>query len=165
LQSGLGITAHALGSAIAAPLAGRVVTRVGRPLVLAGTVTWAAGAVVLAVAAEHGSGLVFAPALFVMGLGSGAIVTPNQALSLMEVDPVGGSTAGGVLQTAQRIGLAVGQAVVGSVFFASLGGGDFGHALRMAVLAALAFVVMAGMVGFGDLVRNRRRTAVETPPR
>jgi EmrB/QacA subfamily drug resistance transporter len=165
LQSGLGITAHALGSAIAAPLAGRVVTRVGRPLVLAGTVTWAAGAGVLALEAQHGSGLLFAPALFVMGLGSGAIVTPNQALSLMEVDPVGGSTAGGVLQTAQRIGLAVGQAVVGTVFFASLGGGDFGHALRMAVLAALAFVVMAGTVGLADLMRNRRRAAFESPPR
>jgi EmrB/QacA subfamily drug resistance transporter len=159
LQSGLGITAYALGSATAAPLAGRVVTRIGRPLVLGGTVTWVAGAVALAFAAEHGSGLAFAPELFVMGLGAGAIVTPNQALTLMEVDPVTGSTAGGVLQTAQRIGLAVGQAVVGSVFFASLGSGDFGHALRMAVLAALAFVGTAAVVGFADLVYNGRRQA------
>ena len=35
-QSGLGVTAYALGSAVAAPLAGRVVTRIGRPLLLAG---------------------------------------------------------------------------------------------------------------------------------
>jgi MFS family permease len=160
LQSGLGITAHALGSAIAAPLAGRIVTRIGRPLVVAGTVTWGAGAVGLAVAAADGSGLLFAPALFVMGLGSGAIVTPNQALTLMEVDPVTGSTAGGVLQTAQRIGLAIGQAVVGSVFFASIGNGDYGHALRMAVLAALIFVAVSAAVGMGDLLRNRRRLAV-----
>jgi hypothetical protein len=95
-----------------------------------------------------------------MGLGSGAIVTPNQALTLMEVDPVTGSTAGGVLQTAQRIGLAIGQAVVGSVFFASIGNGDYGHALRMAILAALIFVALSATVGMGDLLRSRRRQAL-----
>jgi EmrB/QacA subfamily drug resistance transporter len=157
LQSGLGITAHAIGSAIAAPLAGRIVTRVGRPLVLAGTLTWGAGAAGLAAAAAHGSGLLFAPALFVMGLGAGSIITPNQALTLMEVDPVTGSTAGGVLQTAQRIGLAIGQSVVGAVFFASIGNNNYGHALRMATLTALAFVIVSAVVGVGDLLRNRRR--------
>jgi EmrB/QacA subfamily drug resistance transporter len=166
LQSGLGVTAYALGSAIAAPLAGRVVTRIGRPLVVAATVTFGAGAIALALIAGNappaGVALVFAPALFIMGAGSGAIITPNQALTLMEVDPVTGSTAGGVLQTAQRIGLAVGQAVIGAVFFASLGGAGttaqrYGHALRSAIMAALAFVALAGFVGATDLVRNRRR--------
>jgi EmrB/QacA subfamily drug resistance transporter len=162
LESGLAVTAYALGSAISAPLAGRVVTRVGRPLVVAATATWGAGAVALALLTGHassGAGLLFAPALFVMGVGAGSIVTPNQALSLMEVDPVTGSTAGGVLQTAQRIGLAIGQAVVGSVFFASLGAGVAGydHAFRMATLTALAFVIVAAVVGLGDLVHSARR--------
>jgi EmrB/QacA subfamily drug resistance transporter len=160
LQSGLGVTSYAIGSAIAAPLAGRIVTRIGRPLVIAGTITWAAGAAGLAIATAHGSGLVFAPALFVMGLGAGSIITPNQALTLMEVDPVTGSTAGGVLQTAQRIGLAIGQAVVGAVFFASIGHDDYGNALRMATLAALGFVVLSAIVGTADLLRNRRRVAL-----
>lgn len=166
LQSGLGVTAYALGSAIAAPLAGRVVTRIGRPLVVAATVTFGVGAVALALLAAHapasGVAVVFAPALFIMGAGSGAIITPNQALTLMEVDPVTGSTAGGVLQTAQRIGLAIGQAVIGAVFFGSVGGPGatserYGHALRAAVVAALAFVALAAAVGATDLVRNRRR--------
>jgi MFS family permease len=161
LQSGLGVTAYAVGSAVSAPLAGRIVNRVGRPLVVAGTVTWSAGAGALALIAEHGSAgqvaFLFAPALFVMGLGAGAIVTPNQALSLMEVDPVTGSTAGGVLQTAQRIGLAVGQAVVSSVFFASLGAAGYGHAFRMATLAAIGFVCLAAAVGVTDLALSRNR--------
>jgi EmrB/QacA subfamily drug resistance transporter len=176
LESGLGITAYAIGSGISAPLAGRIVSRVGRPLVLAGTVTWGAGAAVLAVLAGHGSGghvaLLFAPALFVMGIGTGAIITPNQALTLMEVDPVYGSTAGGMLQTSQRIGLSIGQAVVGSVFFASLGTGDYAHAFRMATLAGLGFIALAALVGFVDLVRGRttRRSdqepmALAQPPR
>ena len=166
LQSGLGITTYALGSAIAAPLAGRYVTRVGRPLVVGATLMFGAGAAALAVLAEHASAsnaaLVLAPALFVMGIGSGAIITPNQALTLMEVDPVTGSTAGGVLQTAQRIGLAVGQAVIGAVFFAGVAGAGekvtrYGDALRTAIIATLGFVALAAVVGVSDLLRNRRR--------
>jgi EmrB/QacA subfamily drug resistance transporter len=166
LQSGLGVTAYALGSAIAAPLAGRVVTRIGRPLVLVAAVTFGVGSVVLALVVAHAPtsavALVLAPALFVMGAGSGALITPNQALTLMEVDPVTGSTAGGVLQTAQRIGLAIGQAVIGAVFFANVAGAGsaahrYGHALRESVTVALAFVTLAIVVGIVDLVLNRRR--------
>jgi EmrB/QacA subfamily drug resistance transporter len=166
LESGLGVTAYAVGSAIAAPLAGRVVTRIGRPLLVAATVTFGAGTLALAVLAGHAPSssvaLAFAPALFVIGVGSGAMITPNQALTLMEIDPVTGSTAGGVLQTAQRIGLAVGQAVIGAVFFATIGTSGstaerYGDALRTASLVTLGFVAVAAAVGIADLARNRRR--------
>ncbi|HJQ47223.1 MAG TPA: MFS transporter [Amycolatopsis sp.] len=169
LQAGLGATAYALGNAAAAPLAGRFVMRVGRPLVVAATVMYAVGAVALAVVAAHAPAqhvaLILAPALFVMGLGAGAIVTPNQTLSLLEVDPVMGSTAGGVLQTAQRIGLAIGQAVIGTVFFASVGTTGtgamrYGDALGAALVVAIGFVAVAAVVGVADLVRTRRREQV-----
>jgi hypothetical protein len=80
----------------------------------------------------------------------------------MEIDPVTGSTAGGVLQTAQRIGLAVGQAVIGAVFFASIGmsgpaAARYGDALRTALLVTLGFVAVAAVVGIADLTRNRER--------
>jgi hypothetical protein len=94
-----------------------------------------------------------------MGLGSGALITPNQTLTLAAVDPASGSTAGGVLQTAQRIGLTVGQAVVGAVFFASLSGtgqAAYAGALVAAVGAALVFVVLALAVGGLALLRNGR---------
>jgi hypothetical protein len=138
-----------------------VVTRIGRPLVVRGTLMFGLGAVVLVILTGHDLGrdaaLVLAPALFVMGLGSGAVITPNQALSLMEVDPLMGGTAGGVLQTAQRIGLAVGQAVVGAVFFAQLhSSGHYGDAITGAVLTALAFVSAALLIGLVDLARGRR---------
>ena len=165
LASGLGVTGYAVGSAVSAPLAGRVVSRIGRPLVVAGATTFGLGAVLLALLADHAvhghAALVLAPALFVMGVGSGAVITPNQALTLMEVDPVTGSTAGGVLQTAQRIGLAIGQAVIGAVFFAGVhvSGSTpdrYTHALRSAVVAALCFIVVAVVVGVIDLARNHR---------
>ena len=154
LQSGLGVTAYALGSAIGAPLAGRVVTKLGRPLLLIGLAAFGIGAVGLAVLAGHGA-VALSPALFVMGAGSGAIITPNQALTLMHVDPVTGSTAGGVLQTAQRIGLAIGQALIGATFFTALGDGRYAHALRLGVGAALIFLVLAAAVSLADLLRAR----------
>ena len=84
------------------------------------------GAIGLAAIAPHvppeHAGRFLAIPLFVMGCGQGALVTPNQTLALMDVDPTMGSTAGGVLQTGQRIGLAIGQAVIGAVFFSSLSG-------------------------------------------
>jgi EmrB/QacA subfamily drug resistance transporter len=156
LQSGLGVTAYALGSAVAAPLTGRVVTRIGRPLLLAGLASFAVGATTLAILAGHGAAAL-APALFLMGAGSGAVVTPNQALTLMQVDPVDGSTAGGVLQTAQRIGIAIGQATIGATFFAGLDGGGYPHALRVGIAAALTFLVIATAISLADLVRTRRR--------
>ena len=169
--SGLGVTALALGSAVAAPLAGRVVTKIGRPLVVGAMLTFGVGAAALGVLAGHASAghaaLVLGPALFVMGVGSGAVITPNQALTLMEVDPVTGSTAGGVLQTAQRIGLAIGQAVIGAVFFAGVRTSGstahrYTHGLRLAVVAALCFVAIAAVVGLVDLARNHRRS-LEVP--
>src|ERR1700712_3842640 len=95
-----------------------------------------------AVPVEHAT-LALAGPLFLMGLGTGGLITPNQALTLMDVDPVVGSTAGGVLQTAQRVGLAIGQAVIGAVFFASISGSGpsaYSRALGTAVIVALGFV-------------------------
>ena len=69
---------------------------------------------------DMNAALALAVPLFVLGLGAGGVITPNQTLTLVDVDPVTGGTAGGVLQTSQRIGAAIGQAVVGAAFFAAL---------------------------------------------
>jgi hypothetical protein len=97
-----------------------------------------------------------------MGCGQGALITPNQTLALMDVDPQMGSTAGGVLQTGQRIGLAIGQALIGAVFFSSLTGSsaeDYARALGHAVVAAICFVAVSVAIGVNDLLRARRRTS------
>jgi EmrB/QacA subfamily drug resistance transporter len=164
IESALGVTAYAVGAAVSAPLCGRFVTRIGRPLVVGGAVMFGIGAIGLAaiaphVPAEH-AGRFLAIPLFVMGCGQGALVTPNQTLSLMDVDPMMGSAAGGVLQTGQRIGLAIGQAVIGAVFFSSLSGtghAAYSDALRNAVVVALFFVALAVAIGVNDLLRARQR--------
>ncbi|MGN6250549.1 MAG: MFS transporter [Marmoricola sp.] len=165
LHSALGVTAYAVGSAVSAPLAGRFVTRIGRPLVVVAATTFGVGAVLLGVVAHlHPSSdaaLLFAGPLFVMGAGSGAVITPNQTLTLTDVDPVVGSTAGGVLQTSQRIGLAIGQAVIGAVFFGAITGSGpaaYGTAIATAVVASLGFVTLAVVVGVIDLRLSHKRT-------
>ncbi len=171
LQAGLGVTAFAAGSAAAAAFAGRWVSRLGRPLVVGGLVVFGVGAALIDVVSRlgpaSGMALRLAVPLLILGLGSGSIITPNQALTLQQVDPVMGGTAGGVLQTAQRIGSSVGQAVIGAVFFVSLpraAGQMSGHAresaygtaLSTAVVVTLAFVAAAIALGVADLVLSRR---------
>ncbi|WP_445257863.1 MFS transporter [Nocardioides aurantiacus] len=166
LHTALAVTAFAVGSAVAAQAAGRFVTRVGRPLTVLGTAVFGVGGVSLAVAAhltspEHAAYALAVP-LFLMGVGNGAVITPNQALTLAEVDPVVGSTAGGVLQTAQRVGLAVGQAVIGAAFFAAVAGTGptaYAAALAVAVGVSLCFVLAATAVGVLEVVRERRTAA------
>ncbi len=167
LHSALGVTAFAVGSAAAAHAAGRYVTRVGRPLVVGGATVFGVGAVALGLVALSAptelAVLAMAGPLFVMGVGNGAVITPNQALTLMDVDPVVGSTAGGVLQTAQRVGLAIGQAVIGAAFFAAVdgpGAASYGHALGIAVVVTLGFVAAATGVGTWEIVRQRRTDRV-----
>jgi EmrB/QacA subfamily drug resistance transporter len=163
LHSALGVTAFAVGSAISAQTAGRFVTRIGRPLVVGGALMFGAGAVAMAIAASttptHNAVLVLAGPLFVMGVGNGAVITPNQALTLMDVDPVTGGTAGGVLQTSQRVGLAIGQAVIGAAFFSALvgtGPSAYAHALETAVIVSLGFVSAATVIGTWEIIRQRR---------
>jgi MFS family permease len=126
LIAGLAITPFAAGSAVAAALGGRLVARAGRALVACGIVAVLAGlgGTLLATHLVIGPGVAWATAvpLLAAGLGSGLVIAPNQTITLSEVPVTEASTAGGVLQTAQRIGSAIGIAVVGVVYFAQIPG-------------------------------------------
>lgn len=169
LQSGLAVTALALGSVIGAPLAGRLVPRVGRLLVVISLVVFAVGAIAIAVVVRSGPddiGVRLALPLFILGLGSGGIITPNQVLSLSAVDPRMGSVAAGVLQTAQRLGSAIGQAVLGATFFAvvrsgSGGGSRYSDAVSVVVAVTLVFIAAALLLGVLDLRHSRAARAAQ----
>jgi EmrB/QacA subfamily drug resistance transporter len=179
LRAGLGVTAFAVGSAVAATVAGRLLGRVGRPLLIGALAVFAVGAVGVGLVVRSGPGAGAAAALAVplllLGLGAGGVITPNQALSLQRVDPAMGSTAGGVLQTAQRIGSAIGQAVIGAVFFASLprAAGEltgpardaaYGAAVADAVVVTLVFVLAALALAVLEVVAGRRAAATAAEP-
>ncbi|MGI5232081.1 DHA2 family efflux MFS transporter permease subunit [Actinoallomurus sp. CA-142502] len=162
LFAGLSITPFALGSATGSTIGGRMVGRLGRPLVALGLVLVAVGltAAFLAVRAVPGSHAALATALPLLlgGFGSGLVISPNQAITLSEVPPEGGGSAAGVLQTGQRIGTAIGIAGVGAVFFAAVGAshGDWATAFRRGLLVVTAFVLIALCAAVADLVAGRR---------
>ena len=57
-----------------------------------------------------------APAMFLAGIGGGGVISPNFTLTLAEVPPRMGGAAGGALQTGQRIGSALGAALLMTVY-------------------------------------------------
>lgn len=149
LHAGLLLTPFAVGSAVAAPLAGRVVNRVGRSLTVIALGVMMSGLVALAVvapAAEDGRWmwLLLAGPLLVAGLGGGAVVSPNITLSLAEVPPRMGGAAGGALQTGQRIGAAIGAAVLMTTYQVAVSRTDDpGTSLRWALAASLVLLACA----------------------
>ncbi|GAA1368058.1 MFS transporter [Catellatospora chokoriensis] len=170
LQAGVATVPFALGSAVSASLGGRVVTRVGRTLIAIGLGLVAIGLVGVEVAVElvpgRHDGWATALPLLIAGIGSGLVIAPNQTLTLAEVPVVGAGSAGGVLQTGQRIGAAVGIAVVGAVFFATVAatGGDFALAFRHGLWVTIGFVLISLVIALID-VRASRRAAAREPAR
>jgi MFS family permease len=157
LLAGLAITPFAAGSGVSAAIGGRVVDRFGRPLVLAELVLvlLGLGGTVLAVQHWPGREVGWATALplLLAGIGSGLVVSPNQALTLSEVPVVRAGSAGAVLQTGQRIGSAVGIAAVGSVFFSAVASthGDWSQSFLRGIVVVIGFVFLAMVAAAVDI--------------
>nr|WP_308288042.1 MFS transporter [Streptomyces corallincola] len=145
LMSGLAVTPFAIGSACAAVIAGRLVERFGRLLTVCGLAAVILGlggtALLLWFAPLHIAPWVAAPTLFLGGVGSGFVVSPNITMTLRDVPVHMAGAAGGALQTGQRLGAAVGTAALPGLFYVTLGHQNPDY--RMAVVVALA----AGLVG------------------
>ncbi|TMR90264.1 MFS transporter [Nonomuraea basaltis] len=159
LLAGLSITPFALGSASASVVGGRLVSRAGRRLVAVGLTTVIVGlsATMAATALVPGGGVGLATALplLVAGVGSGLVISPNQAITLSEVAPEGGGSAAGVLQTGQRFGSSIGIAAAGSTFFGAVGQG-WPTAFRHGLLVVLLCVSTALAAAVYDLIRTHR---------
>ncbi|MEV6206953.1 DHA2 family efflux MFS transporter permease subunit [Kitasatospora sp. NPDC051914] len=165
LAAGLAITPFALGSGAAAALGGRMVARHGRRLVAVGLATVLAGLAGAALAAHFGSGPAVgwatAGPLLLAGIGSGLVIAPNVTVTLQEVPVARAGSAGGVLQTAQRLGSAVGIAVVGSVFLSHAAGGPhaWSTAFDTGIAVSAGFVLVSLTVATADIRRGRREPA------
>jgi EmrB/QacA subfamily drug resistance transporter len=168
LQSGLAVTSFALGSAVSAAVAGRLVTRYGRWLTVGGLGCVAAGlaatAVVLDVTPAAWAGRAAALPLLIAGIGGGAVISPNVTLTLECVSPRMGGVAAGALQTGQRIGSAIGTAVLAAVFYGVVAhSGHYRNAIAAALLTATGFVCLALLIAVWEL-RVRRRRALPSGP-
>jgi MFS family permease len=106
-----------------------------------------------------GDGAAWAAAgpLLVGGLGGGMVTSPNITLTLQSVPVRMAGVAGGALQTAQRIGSAIGTAALASVFYAVLTstGRDYPVAVSAALLCASGIMLLALLLAAAELVRRR----------
>ena len=133
-QSGLGHTAlesgfvsipFAVGSIIGASQSSRLAPILGRKVLVIGVGMLTIGLVavwlvlLLVPAADLTNWHLLGP-LLVAGVGSGLFIAPNAQFIVATVDPQEAGAASGVIGTMQRLGSAVGIAVIGSVFFGAL---------------------------------------------
>jgi EmrB/QacA subfamily drug resistance transporter len=165
LRSGLAVTPFALGTAVSAVIAGRLVPRIGRWLTVFGLTATIVGLAVVALVLGKTTGqatawMVAGP-LFLAGVGGGMVTSPNMTLTLQDVPVSMAGAAGGALQTAQRIGSAVGTAVLATVYYQVLTGTGQNHAAGAsdALLAACAFMTLALLLAVVELARRSRRRA------
>jgi MFS family permease len=158
LQSGLVVTPFAIGNIIGASPSDTLAARFGRAVLAAGlgmvavgiTATW----LVLALTpATSYSGWQLVAPLFIAGLGSGLFIAPNVDFIVATVNRGDAGAASGVIATMQRVGSAIGIAIIGTVLFGTLhftrrpnsAALAFGHSatLAMAVSAALSVAAFA----------------------
>ncbi|MBB1058143.1 multidrug efflux MFS transporter, partial [Dietzia sp. B19] len=148
-------------AAVSAQVAGRFVLKLGRRLVIVGfclTLTALGTFILLAGSVESGAVgyLIFMAPAALMGTAQGMTISPNQTLTLRAVDPAYGGVAGSIISLGQRMGTAIGTAVVpGVLFWIVESQDDWLLAFRAALglIAALA----AGALAFSVVDRRREK--------
>ncbi|MDJ0314668.1 MFS transporter [Arthrobacter sp. H35-D1] len=168
-QDGLGHSALATGmvglpsaiaSGIAALWGGRKVAEYGRKVVVGGLYFGLFGLatsilVVWLQAIGAASEWWLLLSLTFVGVSQGAVISPNQTLTLAEVPLEYAGSSGGIMQTGQRIGTSVGIALITAVAFTVLGFSNWSMAFIAGLTTIFILVVLTLVVGYADL-RSRR---------
>ncbi len=140
VHAGLTLMAMVVGMIVGMGVGFALVGRLGRHLLHSGIVVVAAGSVVLALTvtgARSASTLDLAPGLFLIGLGAGSSIGQLFDFILAGVSMSEVGSASGVLEAVQQLSSALGVAVLGTIFFSTLGGHLPTHALAITAWACL----------------------------
>jgi EmrB/QacA subfamily drug resistance transporter len=155
LITGLVIAPFSVGTLIAAANSDKLSARLGRLVLVLGCAMLLVGLalviLVIHLTAPAVSGWDLVGPLLVAGLGTGMTIAPNQDFVLASVPRREAGTAAGILGTSQRVGTAIGIAIIGTVLFGSLKftpgphtvASAFTHSAQLALLANLGFVIVA----------------------
>jgi EmrB/QacA subfamily drug resistance transporter len=162
LESGLVATPFAVGSIAGASQSGRLVAKLGRTVLVLGTalvtigLVWSWLVLQLTSAADLTNWQFLVP-LFIAGVGNGFFIAPNVQIIVATVDPAEAGAASAVVNAIQRVGAAVGIAVIGSVLFGTLTvsghskaalATGFTDAAAHAMLVSAAFSLLAFLLVF-----------------
>lgn len=172
MQEGLGMSAlqaslvgipSALVSALSANWAGRRVMRLGRKVVIGGLCFGLFGlALSIVVVMLHERGLASVWWLLVslgfVGVAQGAVISPNQTLTLADVPLNYAGSSGAIMQTGQRIGTSIGIALITAAAFAARAVAPWSVAVSVGFGLIMLVVLLALAVAIRDL-RDRARCA------
>jgi hypothetical protein len=177
LQLGLGYTPihaslttapYALGGFVGSACGGMLLHKLGRTILQAGLVVKGAGVFGLYLALQHagtgvGSWDCLAP-LLLAGIGMGMVFVPLFDIVLGGVDDHEVGSASGVLQAMQQLGMSLGIAGIGTLFFGLLGADadrttDFLHAAERTTLVVVALIAAAFALAFLLPARPREQRA------
>jgi len=159
LQAALSTMVFTLVSVCAAVISGRLVHRIGRPLVVAGSGIAAVGLVWTALVADNSTAadapLVLAVPLAIAGAGCGLVISANQTLTLVDITRATAGVAAGVYETGVRVGTALGAAIASALFFGTLATthSDYHAAIAIGLTSPAVMVGIAFLIGLVDLLR------------
>lgn len=150
-------------SAIVAPIAGHYVLRAGRRMVIAGIITMIAsmlGSIGVVWLIENGNAQpwTLAVPLVLVGVAGGLVISPNQTLTMKSVPPRVSGVAGGLMSLGQRLGTAVGTALIPGIMF---GLTDAGYHWNTAFTASFMAIVVLMFAGLYFAVKDRKREVRE----
>jgi EmrB/QacA subfamily drug resistance transporter len=155
LMTGVVIAPYSVGTLAAAANSHRLSARLGRYVLVLGCSLLLAGLLlvilVIHLTSPAVNGWDLVGPLLLAGLGTGMTIAPNQDFVLATVPRQEAGTAAGILGTSQRVGTAVGIAVIGTVLFGSLKvipgphgvATAFTHSAQLALAANLGFMLVA----------------------
>jgi hypothetical protein len=88
------------------------------------------------------------------------LTSPNLTLTLQRVPVATAGAAGGAVQAAQRIGSAIGSAMLVGIFYSQLSRDDYAYqpAISSTLLYAAGFMLLALSLSVTDLIRQPRRS-------
>lgn len=162
VAASIGIPSSIL-SAFAAPWAGRRVLGAGRRMVMAGficSMLSIAGAMAMIGPVESGAVPVWALAipLLLLGAGGGLVISPNQTLTLKSVPTNISGVAGGILSLGQRMGTAIGTALIPSIMYGMVAAG---YHWNIGFAAAFGGILVLLAAGLSVTFLDRRREVAE----
>jgi EmrB/QacA subfamily drug resistance transporter len=178
LQNGLGFTPWhsaittapwAAGAFIGSAAGGIAMSKLGRRVLHAGLVVETAGLLAVAAVLRGAGGGVstvelLAP-MIVGGIGMGMVFVPLFDIVMAGVRPQEMGSASSVLQTINALGMSLGIAGIGAIFFSLASGGHAGHvatylsAAQWTVLATVGLLACSFVVAFGLPRRAREMGA------
>jgi len=163
-QAGMIGIPSALFSAYASDWAGKRVHRYGRSVVIGGLLfaLFGVGSSIGVILLHQYYGLNIWWLLLTLGffgIGQGATISPNQALTLAEVPLDYAGSSGAVMQTGQRIGTSVGIAIITAIVFMLEPISSWFTAVVAGFATIFVIILLSLLVAIKDL-RDRRRGIV-----